>query len=106
MNIFQLVSSSSVTIARHEACSGEHNLAQEVSSCFVGEALGESVRIKVLAFNATEKEGMLQLRGTGVSNTECETQFSQAAQAISLREACLPSGVSSLTVKYCSDQDR
>lgn len=55
--------------------------------------------------NATVKEGKMQLRGTGVSETECEIQFSQEAQAINLRQACLPSGVSSVTMKYCSDQD-
>ncbi|CAE7867305.1 unnamed protein product [Symbiodinium necroappetens] len=86
-------------------CSGESNLAREVASCFSWKALGENVHIKVLAFNATVKEGKMQLRGTGVSETECEIQFSQEAQAINLRQACLPSGVSSVTMKYCSDQD-
>ena len=86
-------------------CSGDSSLDREVASCFSGRALGESVDIKVLAFNATVKEGKMQLRGTGVSDTECETQFSQDAQAINLRQVCLPSGVSRLTMRYCSDQD-
>ncbi|CAE7723781.1 unnamed protein product [Symbiodinium pilosum] len=104
-SLLTLVAGATHSRTGDEACSGEKNLAQEVASCFAGEALGESVYVKVLAYNATAKEGTMQLRGSGVSETACETQFSQQAQAINLYQVCLPSGVSSITMKYCSDQD-
>eukprot|EP00440_Ansanella_granifera_P021984 gb/GFBE01023866.1/.p1 GENE.gb/GFBE01023866.1/~~gb/GFBE01023866.1/.p1 ORF type:complete len:211 (+),score=59.07 gb/GFBE01023866.1/:1-633(+) len=86
-------------------CTGSKHPQGKAPFCFSGEKLGETVTVKVSRFDAEEGKGHLKFMATGAATVSCGSDFTKSKQTILFRKECIPTGIDSLNIKFCSRQN-
>jgi len=91
-------------------CTGDGPVPTDV--CYSGETMGETVRVKVSTYDNTSGNGTVMFGGRGLASITCNKPFVTSSEggtktvSISGMDTCVPSVLTVVGMKYCSDQDK